>query len=574
MKESIPRSAAKIEGVRIAYHFCHPRDPRREKNDRVLFRDDKARRLSETTMNTHSKQLQEKLWAAAEQLRANGGLKLNEISEPILGLIFLKFADVRFKKMQSSIVAERTAAYGGRKRPVTADDYKVKGVLYIPEEATYSYLMSLPEGKNIGKAINEAMKSVEEHNRELAGILPQNYTAISKKTDENSRILIILLKNFNQIPDDIQGDAFGEIYEYFLGEFARAEGARGGEFFTPQSIVKLLVEILEPYHGKIYDPACGSGGMFVQSARFVAQHMKAKRPIMEEVGIFGQEKGEGNLRIAKMNLAIHGLSGKIELANSFYEDPHKSIGKFDFVLANPPFNVKGKDRNKQMIIDPARLQGDKRYNFGLPLTGKNEISNANYLWMQMFASALSPEGRAGFVMANSAGDAGNAEKKIRAQMIDAGFVDVIISVGTNMFLNATLSCTLWFFDKGKAGTDRQNEVLFINAQDIFTEIDRAHSTWTEEQIQEIAGIVRRYRKEDGYGKYNDIKGRCKTATLDEIRANDYSLNPGRYVEIVEKEMDDTDFEARMKELMGEFTTLTTQAHKLEKKIAENWRRIL
>lgn len=530
--------------------------------------------MFQTTMNTHSKQLQEKLWAAAEQLRANGGLKLNEISEPILGLIFLKFADVRFKKMQSSIVAERTAAYGGRKRPVTADDYKAKGVLYIPEEATYSYLMSLPEGKNIGKAINEAMRAVEEHNRELAGILPQNYTAISKKTDENSRILIILLKNFNQIPDDIQGDSFGEIYEYFLGEFARAEGAKGGEFFTPQSIVKLLVEILEPYHGKIYDPACGSGGMFVQSARFVAEHMKTRRPIMEEVGIFGQEKGEGNLRIAKMNLAIHGLSGKIELANSFYEDPHKSIGKFDFVLANPPFNVKGKDRNKQMIIDPARLQGDKRYNFGLPLTGKNEISNANYLWMQMFAGALSSKGRAGFVMSNQSGDAGHAEKEIRKKMIEAGFVDVIISVGTNMFLNATLSCTLWFFDKGKAGTDRQNKVLFINAQDIFTEIDRAHSTWTDEQIQEIAGIVRRYRKEDGYGKYKDIKGRCKVATLDEVRANDYSLNPGRYVEIVEKEMDDVDFEARMKELMKEFTGLTDEAHALEEKIKNDWRRIL
>ncbi|MBI3617428.1 MAG: N-6 DNA methylase, partial [Candidatus Omnitrophica bacterium] len=445
---------------------------------------------------------------------------------------------------------------------------------YIPEEATYSYLMSLPESKNIGKAINEAMKAVEEHNRELAGILPQNYTAISKKTDENSRILIILLKNFNQIPDDIQGDAFGEIYEYFPGEFARAEGAKGGEFFTPQSIVKLLVEILEPYHGKIYDPACGSGGMFVQSARFVAEHMKSKRPIMEEVGIFGQEKGEGNLRIAKMNLAIHGLSGKIELANSFYEDPHKSIGKFDFVLANPPFNVKGKDKNKQMIIDPARLQGDKRYNFGLPLTGKGEISNANYLWMQMFASALAPKGRAGFVMANSASDAGNAEKKIRAQMIDAGFVDVIISVGTNMFLNATLSCTLWFFDKGKAGTGRQNEVLFINAQDIYTEIDRAHSTWTDEQIQEIAGIVRRYRKEDGYGKYKDIKGWCKAVTLEEIRANEYSLNPGRYVEIVEKEMDDVDFEARMKELTGEFTNLTAEAHALEKKIEEGWGKVI
>lgn len=525
-------------------------------------------------MNTHSKQLQEKLWAAAEQLRANGSLKLNEISEPILGLIFLKFADVRFKKVQKGISEARTAAYGTRKRPVSPDDYKAKGVLFIPERATYSYLMSLSESENIGKVINEAMKAIEAENRELAGILPQDYTAISKKQNENSRILITLLKNFNQIPDDIEGDAFGEIYEYFLGEFARAEGAKGGEFFTPQSIVKLLVEILEPYHGKIYDPACGSGGMFVQSAHFVAAHNKGKRSIMEEVGIYGQEKGESNLRIAKMNLAIHGLSGKIELANSYYENPHNSIGKFDFVLANPPFNVKGKDKNKQIVIDPARLQGDKRYALGLPLTGKGEISNANYLWMQIFASALSPRGRAGFVMANSAGDAGNAEKEIRKKMVDAGLVDVVISVGTNMFLNATLSCTLWFFDKSKIGTSRQNQILFINAQDIFIEIDRAHSTWTDEQIQEISHIVRRYRAEDGYGKYENVKGRCKTVTLENIKADGYSLNPGRYVEIVEKEMDDVDFQVRMKELTSEFTLLTKDAHAFEDKIQEDWEKIL
>ena len=243
-------------------------------------------------------------------------------------------------------------------------------------------------------------------------------------------------------------------------------------------------------------------------------------------------------------------------------------------MANPPFNVKGKDRNKQTVIDPSRLSGDKRYNFGLPLTGQGEVTNANYLWMQIFASALSSKGRAGFVMANSASDAGNAEKEIRKKMIEAGLVDVMIAVGSNMFLNVTLSCALWFFDKRKKGTDRQNKVLFINAQDIFTVVDRAHNRWTDEQIQEIAGIVRSYRKEEGYGKYKDIKGRCKVVTLDDIRVNDYSLNPGRYVEIVEKEMDGVDFETRMKELMGEFTTLTSEAHKLEKKIQEDWRKIL
>lgn len=522
---------------------------------------------------TNQKQLYERLWAAAEQLRANGELKLNEIAEPILGLIFLKFADVKFRQAEKEILAER-AKVSGRQAPITPDHYKQRGVPYIPETAGYAHLMNMPEGENIGRAINDAMKTIEEENRELAGILPQDYTKLSSQPAENSRILLTLLKNFNQIPDDIEGDAFGGIYEYFLGEFARSEGAKGGEFFTPQSIVKLLVEVIEPYHGKIFDPACGSGGMFVQSANFVARHQKNKRPIMEEVGIYGQEKGANNMRVAKMNLAIHGLSGKIELANSFYEDPHKSIGQFDYVLANPPFNVKGKDKNGQMVIDPARLQADRRYNYGLPLTGKGEISNANYLWMQIFASALSSNGRAGFVMSNASSDAGNKEKEIRAKMVDAGFVDVIISVGSNMFMNATLSCTLWFFDKSKIGTDRQKKILFINAQDIFTPIDRAHNTWTEEQTQEIASIVRKYRGEEGAGKYEDIKGRCKVATLDEIKANDYSLNPGRYVEIVEKEMDDADFEARMKELMGEFTTLTKDAHELENKIQTDWKKIL
>lgn len=275
-----------------------------------------------------------------------------------------------------------------------------------------------------------------------------------------------------------------------------------------------------------------------------------------------------------MNLAIHGLSGKIEVANSFFEDVHKNVGKCDFVLANPPFNVKGKDKNKQIIIDPARLHGDPRYVYGLPLTGKGEISNGNYLWMQMFLSALNENGRAGFVMSNAASDAGNQEKELRKKMVDDGIVDVLISVGTNMFMNATLSCALWFFDKRKKGTPRANNILFINAQDIFTEIDRAHNTWTDEQIQEIAAIVRRYRGEAGYGEYKDVKGRCKVATLDEVHANDYSLNPGRYVEIVEKEIDAADFDSKMKELMGEFSALTVEAHELEMKIQEDWKNVV
>jgi len=313
--------------------------------------------------------------------------------------------------------------------------------------------------------------------------------------------------------------------------------------------------------------------MFVQSANFVKAHARTEK-IMNEIAIYGQEKGSSNIRTAKMNLAIHGLSGKIAEVNSFYSDPFNCVGAFDFVLANPPFNVKGKDKNKQIVIDPAKIKGDPRYYLGLPITGKGEISNANYLWMQIFASALNPQGRAGFVMANSASDAGNAEKEIRKKMVDAGLVDVIISVGSNMFMNATLSCTLWFFDKRKASTERKNNILFINAQDIFTTIDRAHSEWTNEQIQEIAAIVRRYREEKDEKRYEDIKGRCKIATFEEVRVNDYSLNPGRYVEIVEKEMSDIDFDARMKELMNKFIGLTDESHKLEKKIVDDWKSIL
>lgn len=529
-------------------------------------------------MKQSDKKLHEKLWASAQQLRANSSLKLNEVSEPVLGLIFLKFAEVRFQKAKKELEAEKANVLrdsrSARVRPISEDTFKARGVLYVPEEATYSYLMSMPEKANIGNAINEAMRLIEEHNKDLAGVLPQNYTSLVKKVSENDELLITLLKSFNQIPDDIGGDAFGGIYEYFLGQFALAEGQNGGEFFTAQSIVKLLVEVLEPYEGRIFDPACGSGGMFVQSAIFVKKHKEYGTQVMDKITLFGQEKTSSTVNIAKMNLAIHGLSGKIVEANTYYENPFNSVGKFDFVLANPPFNVSGVDKNKQVVIDPTKIEGDERFSFGLPLTQKGDVTNANYLWAQIFASSLNESGRAGFVMANSASDASHAEKEIRKRLIKADLVDVMIAVGSNMFMNVVLSCSLWFLDKGKKQTNRKGTVLFINAQDIYTVVDRAHNTWTDEQIQEIADIVKRYRGEEGAGKYEDIKGLCKVATLEEIKANDYSLNPGRYVEIEEKEVDNVDFEQRMKELMSKFTTLTEEAHSLEKKIVSDWQKIL
>ncbi len=529
-------------------------------------------------MTKSDKKLHEKLWASAQQLRANSSLKLNEISEPILGLIFLKFADVRFQKAKKGIKLERSNVLRDsdslRVRPLAADDFKAKSILYVPEIASYNYLMSLSENESIGKAINKAMEAIEKTNKDLAGVLPQNYTSLVKSANKNNQLLLTLLKSFNQIPNDIKGDAFGGIYEYFLGQFALAEGRNGGEFFTAQPIVKLLVEVIEPYEGRIYDPACGSGGMFVQSANFVQRHKDYNSQVMDKITIYGQEKTSSTVNIAKMNLAIHGLSGKIVQANSYYENPFNSTGKFDFVLANPPFNVSGVDKDGQVIIDPTKIEGDQRFSLGLPVTQKGNVTNANYLWTQIFANSLNSKGRAGFVMANSASDANYAEKKIRKKLIENDLVDIMIAVGSNMFLNVTLSCTLWFFDKGKKNTDHKGKVLFINTQDIYTPIDRAHNTWTKEQIKEIADIVKRYRGEEGCGKYEDIKGRCKVASLEEIKANDYSLNPGRYVEIKEKEVDNVDFEKRMKKLMSEFTTLTKEAHELENEIVRDWKKIL
>ena len=393
-------------------------------------------------MNIQIKNLEDRLWEAADHMRANSALRLNEFAEPVLGLIFLKFAGGKFSKTEKEISEERkkkkesyglpaeaSAKAGGasvaRERPVSSADYHAQGTLFVPEEARFSYLIELPEGTDMGKAVNDAMKEIEAENKELAGILPKSFQKL------DSRSIITLLRNFNQIPDDIEGDAFGRIYEYFLGKFAIADGSGGGEFFTPTSIVKLIVEILEPFKGYIYDPACGSGGMFVQSVEFIKRHFEngnlpargtqaGKIKASRKVSIYGQEKTDQTVRIAKMNLAIHGLSGDIRQGNTYYEDRHRSVGKFDFAMANPPFNVNG--------IDKERIKDDPRFLYGIP---RND--NGNYLWIQIFISALKNTGRAGFVMANSASDAGHSEKEIRTKMVDDDLVDVMVAVGPNMF---------------------------------------------------------------------------------------------------------------------------------------------
>jgi len=475
-----------------------------------------------------------RLWETADELRANSHLKAVEYPIPVLGLIFLKFADSRFTTLEQQLAGKSTG-----RRDIGKADYQSRGVLYLPERSRFANLLRLKEGDNLGRAINEGMAAVEEQNPALTGILPRTYQSLSNDT------LASLLRSVNAILGDIEGDAFGKVYEYFLGKFAIAEGAKGGEYFTPTSIVRLIVEIIQPFNGTIFDPACGSGGMFVQSARFVDAHRTGSTP--GRLSIYRQERIDETLRLCKMNLAVHGLEGQISQSNIYYEDPFKSAGRFDYVMANPPFNV-----NK---VDKAKLAADKRFPFGLP-----KADNANYIWIQEFYSSLNQTGRAGFVMANSAADAGASELQIRQKLIASNAVDVIVAVGSNFFYTVTLPVTLWFLDRGKHVTERHDRVLFIDARKIFRQIDRAHRDWLPEQIEYIANIARLYRGEtietvDGSedlmkasfpdGAYVDVPGLCAVAALPDIEQQGWSLNPGRYVGVPVTEDDGVDYRVRL-----------------------------
>lgn len=490
------------------------------------------------------------LWKAADELRANSSLTPADYRSPVLGIIFLAYAEHRFEAVRPEVEAKATA-----RNPVGPDHYRARSVLYLPVEARLSALVQLPEGDDLGAAVDAAMKAVETANPELRDVLPRGYQRMAKST------LTELLRLFAPLPRSLSGDAFGLIYEDFLSSFAMAEGRLGGEFFTPYSIVRLIVEIIQPFHGKVLDPACGSGGMFVQCATFVERHTGSAT---RDLSIYGQEQKEVTVPLAKMNLALHGLSGDIRLGNSYYDDLHDAVGRFDFVMANPPFNVNG--------VDKSKLAGDKRFPFGLPNT-----DNANYLWIQLFHAALNDSGRGGFVMANSAGDAGHSEKEIRRQLVESGDVDVVVAIGTNFFYTVTLPVTLWFLDKGKRGSTREHTVLFVDARHVFRQIDRAHRDFRPDQIELLANIVRLYRDgepelADGSdvalrehfpdGRYADVAGLCKIATRAEIEAQGWSLNPGRYTGTAAIDDDDEDFAERLGTLYDEFAGLSDEADEL------------
>lgn len=516
------------------------------------------------------KELEDKLWHAADKLRADSELRASQYSTPVLGLIFLRFASIKYNKVKDEVEKEFEAQKNSRRRREKHEIALEKCGLYLPPQATYEYLLELPEEKDIAKAIKEAMEQIESYKDELKGSLPKEeyYRLV---TEKDRSLPKSLLKIFADIPEDVTGDVFGKIYEYFLAEFALAEGQGGGEFFTPTSVVKLMVEIIEPYSGTIFDPACGSGGMFVQSSQFVER----RKQELHETGnndlvVYGTEKTSETAKLARMNLAINNLRGQVEVANSYYEDPYESYGNFDYVMANPPFNV------DEVQLD--RVKNQPRFNeYGIPQNKTKKsakkkkegeidtVPNANYLWINLFATSLKEHGRAALVMANSASDARHSEADIRENLIRSGVIDVMVTLPKNMFYTVTLPATLWFFDKSHTQKpEAERKVLFIDARNIFRQITRAHREFTEEQIQNIATIVRLYRGEQSrlkellkeykaVAKGYEQQAAKQAEALNKLKAKEPAKNAERT-----HERDITVAEQKLKELQDRAAYFTAQ----------------
>ena len=522
-----------------------------------------------TRMITNIKKLEAELWESADLLRQGSKLTSSQYCMPVLALLFLRYAFSRFKMVEAEILQSRPSR-GGRVMPVEASDFAAKSALFLPQEAQYDYLVNLPaniadaglktkDGQDInslGEAVNYAMQLVEEQSEQLTGVLPKSYTVFA---DE---LLADLLRIFNnQTIDEVGGDVIGRIYEYFLSKFAKAVASDDGVFFTPKSLVKMLVNVLEPTSGIMLDPACGSGGMFVQTGDFVNQ---AGLNANTQMTFYGQEKVEYNAQLCLMNMAVHGLNGKIvsgDEANSFYHDAHNLEGKCDYVMANPPFNV---DKVKS---ESAWAAG--RLPFGLPgVNAKSkEIGNANYLWISYFHAYLNDHGRAGFVMASSATDSANKDRDIREKLVRTGDVDVMVSVGNNFFYTLSLPCSLWFFDKAKR-TENRDKVLFIDARNYYTVVDRTLNEWTEWQLRNLQAIVHLYRGEKG--KYQSLI-RDYIKVLDNVST---PLTPERLEEVIK---------TGQREFSTRFTTIlesekkqakeaiATAARKEKKQVEAEWK---
>lgn len=550
------------------------------------------------------KKLKDNLWHSADMLRASAHLAANKYGQPILGLIFLRYADILFKQHKQEI-DEEYARYKGTRMEKSYKDVAVeKCGFFLPECAYYDTINEAPDTAQKAVLVKTAMEAIEKENAKMDGVLPKEVYG-QLVPEEEPELLSKIIRVFKDIPEDISIDLFGQIYEYFLGNFALSEGQGGGAFYTPASVVQYMVEVLQPVTGdkKFLDPACGSGGMFVQAARYMHRH-NASNNAMMKFRCYGVEKDPDTVKLAKMNLLLNNVRGDIIEANSFYSDPHNAFGRFDYVMANPPFNV------DEVVVD--KVIDDQRFNtYGVPRNKtksgkkasdkKETVPNANYLWIGLFATSLNEHGKAALVMANSASDAGGSELEIRKKMIEDGIISQMVTLPSNMFSTVTLPATLWFFNKERK---RKDEILFIDARNIFTQVDRAHRKFSEEQIKNLGIISRLYEGDsDSFwalveeykaagkqeqvdwllerwpeGKYKDVIGLCKVAKLegeDGIIDQDYSLNAGRYVGVVIEDdgMTEQEFADTMRGLNTEFSQLNDEALTLQQEIEKNMKEL-
>ena len=556
------------------------------------------------------KKLEEDLWHSADLLRAGAHMSATSYGEPILGLIFLRYADIRYKQFKDDINQEYNKYKGTRMEKSLKEISIEKCGFYLPECAYFDFINEAPDDANKAILVKNAMIAIETENESMTGVLPKDVYG-HLVPEEEPELLSNVIRVFKDIPEDISIDLFGKIYEYFLGKFT--SGKDGGEYYTPATVVQYMIEVLQPTPGnkQFLDPACGSGGMFVQAARYMHNHNASDEDMMN-FRCYGVEKDPDTNKIAKMNLLLNNVRGEIIEANSFYADPYDAVGRFDYVMANPPFNVDE--------VNYERVKDDPRFNtYGIPRNKtkksskkdsdkKETVPNANYLWISYFASALNKNGKAALVMANSASDAGKSELEIRTKMIEEGIISQMVTLPSNMFNTVTLPATLWFFDKNKPNTDKKDEILFIDARNVFTQVDRAHRKFSDEQIKNLGIITRLYegntqayqdllneyklnletqdnkeywQEQIGWlterfpnGVYQDVIGLCKVAKIDGedgIKDQDYSLNAGRYVGVVIEDdgMTKEEFKDTILSLNNELEKLNQEAKQLEEQISLN-----
>ncbi len=496
--------------------------------------------------NTANIGFEETLWKAADKLR--GSMDASEYKHVVLGLIFLKYISDKFEMKYNELVAE------GEGFEEELDEYLAENIFWVPKEARWNYIRDHAKDPKIGQIIDDAMILIEKENKTLKNVLEKRY---ARPEIDKRRLgeLVDLISTIKLHTND-EKDLLGRVYEYFLGKFAAAEGKGGGEFYTPTSVVKTLVNMIEPFKGRIYDPCCGSGGMFVQSNKFVSEHQGR----LGDLAIYGQELNSTTWKLCKMNLAIRGLEGNIgpSHADTFHNDLHKNL-KADYILANPPFNVS--DWGGEQLTE------DVRWAYGIPPVG-----NANYAWLQHMIYHLSPNGVAGVVLANGSLSSNTSnEGEIRKNILEADLVDCIVALPDKLFYTTGIPACLWILNRNKKGNEkyrnREHEILFIDARQLGELIDRRHRELSEDDINKIADTYHQWRNQDG--KYEDIKGFCKSATLEEVKEHEYVLTPGRYVGIEELEDDGVPFEEKMESLTSELAKLFTKSRQLEEEIRKN-----